>query len=316
VHWEMETPFTERSEDNPRIAEERAYRHRRWTEFLNRTIGHTPKWRDVQENWIFRPQGQGIWADVDRTRNADAPAGIGYSILLTDVYGEQAPSEERFIYHYPTVQNRRSENEIESIKTAKKYDMPMFLVDGISLQGSYIVRIVWVIDWDDQSRTFLFGFSLPTNEERENEDIDQQPYLEIRDRTMRGISNKILRPGQREFAFDVFKRYGPKCAFCDMDVCQALDACHIRPFKDDGPDDARNGLVICKSHHSLFDAGIICIEPEKLKIGVMMGMARTRLHIKYASLVHLRKQPAVQAISWRFSCFKLHISRKYEYADE
>ena len=46
-------------------------------------------------------------------------------------------------------------------------------------------------------------------------------------------------------------RYGAKCAVCNVDNKHIFDAGHIIPVDDDGTDDPRNGLVLCKNHAAL-----------------------------------------------------------------
>ena len=62
------------------------------------------------------------------------------------------------------------------------------------------------------------------------------------------------------FRKNVLRAYEYKCAICGFDVKLgntpiALDACHIRWQRADGPDEARNGLALCVMHHKLFDRG-------------------------------------------------------------
>ena len=62
------------------------------------------------------------------------------------------------------------------------------------------------------------------------------------------------------FRKNVLRAYEYKCAICGFDVKLgdtpiALDACHIRWQKADGPDELGNGLALCVMHHKLFDRG-------------------------------------------------------------
>ena len=62
------------------------------------------------------------------------------------------------------------------------------------------------------------------------------------------------------FRKNVLRAYEYKCAVCGFDVKLgdtpiALDACHIKWQKADGPDELGNGLALCVMHHKLFDRG-------------------------------------------------------------
>jgi putative restriction endonuclease len=39
-----------------------------------------------------------------------------------------------------------------------------------------------------------------------------------------------------------------------------VEAAHIRPVEDGGPDDLTNGLALCPTHHRLFDKGYLRLQ--------------------------------------------------------
>lgn len=60
--------------------------------------------------------------------------------------------------------------------------------------------------------------------------------------------------------------YDETCSVCGMKVITSsgisiIDAAHILPFSRFQNDDIRNGLALCKTHHWLFDNGLISIDP-------------------------------------------------------
>lgn len=66
----------------------------------------------------------------------------------------------------------------------------------------------------------------------------------------------------RAFQTRVVQLYGQECAICGSGLCHPsgkceLEAAHIVPRTLKGSDDARNGLLLCRSHHWAFDAGIV-----------------------------------------------------------
>ena len=71
---------------------------------------------------------------------------------------------------------------------------------------------------------------------------------------------------QTKFRFDVFIRYGVKCAVCNVDNKHMLDAAHIIPVDDDGTDDPRNGLVLCKNHHAGLDRDLFSVNLDDFSI--------------------------------------------------
>ncbi|MFZ0636660.1 MAG: HNH endonuclease [Candidatus Acidiferrales bacterium] len=70
------------------------------------------------------------------------------------------------------------------------------------------------------------------------------------------------RLGQGSFRVMVADAYNRRCAVTDSPVLYVLDAAHIRPFKEEGPHDVRNGILLRQDVHTLFDRGYITVTPE------------------------------------------------------
>ena len=70
------------------------------------------------------------------------------------------------------------------------------------------------------------------------------------------------------FRRDVIHAYDAKCAVCGQDLSiderpLDIEAAHIRPVCDLGPDIIGNGLALCSLHHKAFDHGVIGIRMER-----------------------------------------------------
>jgi putative restriction endonuclease len=70
------------------------------------------------------------------------------------------------------------------------------------------------------------------------------------------------RLGQGAFRVLVTDIYRRRCAVTQERTLPALDAAHIRPYADGGTHDARNGLLLRRDIHSLFDAGYVTVTPD------------------------------------------------------
>jgi hypothetical protein len=160
------------------------------------------------------------------------------------------------------------------------------------------VRLGWVEDWDDESRTLLIGFGDRPPIRNTDSPAEEEPF-QLVEEVNRPRREVATRPGQQRFKFRVLKRYGPRCVVCRLDVLELLDAAHLRPKHKHGSDDPRNGLVLCPTHHRSFDLGLFAIEPETLRIDVReTGPAADRLGIAYPSLDHLERKPHPEALRW------------------
>jgi putative restriction endonuclease len=70
------------------------------------------------------------------------------------------------------------------------------------------------------------------------------------------------RQGQSAFHARVFDAYSRRCAITGERTEPALEASHIKPYKQDGPNRVNNGLLLRADLHQIFDAGLITITPD------------------------------------------------------
>jgi putative restriction endonuclease len=75
---------------------------------------------------------------------------------------------------------------------------------------------------------------------------------------------QLIRPrlGQGAFRVLVTDIYQRRCAVTQERTLPALEAAHIRPYGDGGEHEARNGLLLRRDIHSLFDAGYVTVTPD------------------------------------------------------
>jgi putative restriction endonuclease len=67
------------------------------------------------------------------------------------------------------------------------------------------------------------------------------------------------------FTKAVVVAYGERCCFCGFGG-GVVEAAHIKPVSDGGPDDVRNGVALCPTHHRLFDKGYVLISAAGLDV--------------------------------------------------
>jgi putative restriction endonuclease len=73
----------------------------------------------------------------------------------------------------------------------------------------------------------------------------------------------LQRLHQQQFRRMVLTAYRDQCAICRLRHVELLDAAHILPDRHPlGEPIVRNGLGLCKIHHSAYDAHIIGIDPD------------------------------------------------------
>jgi putative restriction endonuclease len=99
------------------------------------------------------------------------------------------------------------------------------------------------------------------------------------------------RLGQGAFRVAVIEAYGRQCAVSDGKVLPALDAAHIRPYREGGIHIKSNGILLRKDIHSILDAGYATVDPgyrfvvsNKVKEIFNNGEEYRRLHGKQLRL--------------------------------
>jgi len=72
----------------------------------------------------------------------------------------------------------------------------------------------------------------------------------------------LSRPGQGYFRSAVASAYNWRCAVTGERVLPALEAAHIRPHSEKGPNEVRNGLMLRADIHNLLDRGYVTVSPD------------------------------------------------------
>ncbi|WP_263834406.1 HNH endonuclease [Salinibacter sp.] len=282
-------------------------RHEMWEELCERggpkSVGSTL----VRELGIYRGQA-GIWRDKDQTAElTGGESGATVSVLHTGQSYADDLSEGGVIYHYPDTGRvgSRDENEVEATKNACRLEIPIFVVvypeEDDSKRNVYLGRVT---DWNDETEEFLILFDADADALSETvseiREPEQEPFQLTGERSNKAFPQPS-RPEQGRFRFNVFKRYGKKCAVCEINIEEVLVAAHIRGKAENGSDDARNGLVLCKNHHAAFDEGLFSIEPETHLLHTQEeGPSEEELKIKHSRLNPARNEPHEEAVRWHW----------------
>lgn len=118
----------------------------------------------------------------------------------------------------------------------------------------------------------------------------------------------LIRPrlGQGAFRILVTDNYSRRCAVTGERTLPALEAAHIRPFAAHGQHDPRNGLLLRRDLHSLFDRGYVTVTPahhfevsRRIRDEFENGRDYYALHGKLIRLPEAEhQQPDPVALSW------------------
>ena len=114
----------------------------------------------------------------------------------------------------------------------------------------------------------------------------------------RVITMVLARPQQAAFRREVLAAYNHRCLLTDERLSDVLEAAHIRPVDEDGPDDLANGLCLRADVHQLFDSGHIRLSED----GLVTWSLAARRSPSYRALPGRVRLPAfvsVRHVTWR-----------------
>jgi putative restriction endonuclease len=132
----------------------------------------------------------------------------------------------------------------------------------------------------------------------------------IADRPLTGGYGALhtLRPrlGQRSFRIAVLDSYERRCAITNEKTLPALEAAHIRDYRDVQEHTRNNGILFRADIHKLFDSGYVTVTPDfhfevsrRIKEEFENGRDYYKLH---GSAIRLPRkeseQPLAEALSW------------------
>jgi hypothetical protein len=99
-----------------------------------------------------------------------------------------------------------------------------------------------------------------------DEENDVTPITSDEDARERVAGSVIHRRGQTKFRNELLRAYGRACAVTGTTTEAVLEAAHIKPHKGMYTDRVDNGLLLRSDVHTLFDLGLLWVEPATLLI--------------------------------------------------
>jgi len=95
--------------------------------------------------------------------------------------------------------------------------------------------------------------------------FDPAQMEDARSRVLREI---VQRQGQAEFREALLAAYGGRCCVSGCEVEPLLEAAHIVPYQGPATNHTQNGLLLRADLHSLFDLGLLTVDPETLIVRI------------------------------------------------
>ncbi|MBW9117181.1 HNH endonuclease [Rhizobium cauense] len=133
------------------------------------------------------------------------------------------------------------------------------------------------------------------------------------DQRQKAMAEVVRRRGQVKFRRALLEAYGDKCAISGCDAVEALEACHIAPYRGDYSDHIQNGLLLRADLHSLLDLGLIAIEPGTMTVRIAAQLEGTTYSVLAGTPLLLpsdpSKRPSIQALAEHFTWSGIVASR-------
>ncbi len=131
--------------------------------------------------------------------------------------------------------------------------------DGLVHLTSYVPKnkIQLIKNIDQLVPTALQDYDEPS--------FDPTSYIDGRDKTFRQI---VQRRGQKRFRDDLLEIYKGTCVITGCKVKAVLEAAHITPYLGPHTNHPSNGLLLRADIHTLWDLGLIAINPESMQVEI------------------------------------------------
>lgn len=114
--------------------------------------------------------------------------------------------------------------------------------------------------------SFVFpGFDMLTREEQK---AVEDAVISDADERKFALARQVRRQQQTKFREQLILAYGGRCAISGYDVPEVLQAAHIDPYRGKKSQVTSNGILLRADLHLLFDAHLLSVDPDTLKLEV------------------------------------------------
>lgn len=132
---------------------------------------------------------------------------------------------------------------------------------------------------------------------------------DVIDARKRIVASVVRRQGQANFRRALLKAYGSKCAVTDCAIEALLEAAHIVPYQGVETNVVSNGLLLRADIHTLFDLGLLWVEPTTLVIKLGQSLKGSEYEAWRDRPLRLPEEPSdrpsVKALQSHLNALKL-----------
>lgn len=148
-----------------------------------------------------------------------------------------------------------------ALRSAMTEEVPLVWYFGVGDALWVPVFPVFVLDEEPQDQQFVVDPDVGRGLVAPGSQVEEHLRRYVLTQTRRRLHQPVFRA-------TVLRAYDTRCAVCALAHRELLDAAHIAPDSSPGGiASVRNGLALCKLHHSAFDANLLGISPD-LKVAI------------------------------------------------
>jgi putative restriction endonuclease len=179
------------------------------------------------------------------------------------------------------------------------YSNPKEFYRGISSDDNLIAHI------EESLNKALFALGhikkeeLTANNAIDIIEIDDFDPLNISDGREKILLEITKRRGQRRFRQSLLSEYG-RCNVTGCEVFEALEAAHIISYNGAVTNHIQNGLLLRSDVHTLFDLGLISIDPQTHKISVVPSL-KSSIYYEYNNQKVIKLIASYEALTYHFN---------------
>lgn len=302
---------------------------------LQRSIDHLSDSHKNALLWFQQHQGKDVpWPKpmpdktflVNKAKGIHKPAGLKYALSvrqsLKGPYADRDPvihADGSWTYQYfqeqPDPAKRDTMFTNVALLACQKDEIPIGVLRQVKAKPNPLYRVMGlalVREWNDGYFT-LVGFSPsgmvagpgtePPDSSNEVPEEDKFNPHNVEDARKWINASIVRRQGQGKFRADVLTAYGNRCAISTCDVPEALEAAHIFGYLGTETNVVTNGLLLRGDLHTLYDLGLIAVDPTSMKVVIAPRLDRTNYgHLAGASV----RLPEKVEHHPNFDALKLH----------
>lgn len=121
-----------------------------------------------------------------------------------------------------------------------------------------------IVQGKTYNTSYFVGLSLYKAVEERLKTIPYKNYLCADPPNNRYAKEQLIKPriGQGAFKVLITDAYQRRCAITGEKTLPVLEAAHIKPYSLDGPHEIKNGLLLRRDFHVLFDRGYLTVDTD------------------------------------------------------